>query len=99
MSKNELNFEDINEVESRIVEGKEAYPIEKGIPIPEIKRKGRGPSGSKYPIEEMEIGESIRISDVKRATVDTMKNKYRKRLGYKFLVVPEAGAWRLHRVG
>jgi hypothetical protein len=84
------------EGDTRIIEGKEEYPIEKGLPIPDVTRTGRR-SGSKYPMEELEVGESFKLVGVKRATADTMRNKYGKKLERKFVVRAEAGGFRIFR--
>lgn len=95
MTKENELFED--DTEERFVEGKPEYVITKGLPVPDIERVGRR-SGSKYPMEELEIGESFKLTGVKRATADTMRNKYGKKLERKFVVRAEAGGFRIHRI-
>jgi hypothetical protein len=86
------------ELEVRVVAiGDEEYEIVRGRPLPEAAKRGRT-GKSKYPIKDLEVGEAFKLVGVKRATVDTMKNKYGKSLGRKFRIETVAGGFYLHRV-
>jgi len=79
-------------------EGKPEFTIEK-VPLPPAPPKsGRGKGVSKYPMAQLELGESFVVTGVKKGTVSTMITKAGKDLGRKFVVRAVAGGFRIARV-
>lgn len=75
------------------------YEIEKGVPIPELTRRGK--SGSKYPFAKMEVGDSFFI-DTESSEI-TFKGfrptvyRYAKILNCKFTIRKVDGRFRVWR--
>ena len=72
---------------------KQKIQIDKGIEMPEFKRGGGG-SGSKYPWEEMEVGDSFYAY---RSTPPGCPKEIRDK-GLEFKSAPEGEGWRVWRV-
>lgn len=68
--------------------------IEKGIPIPKIKR-GRPP---KYPFSEMEVGDSFAVSKEDVKNVRNCASRFTRINGGWFFVVSQKGSWRCWRM-
>ena len=66
--------------------------IEKNIPIPTFKKT------LKYPFEEMQVGDSFFVKDVKRNNLSITARKYGSKTGRKFLVREVEGGVRCWRV-
>lgn len=75
--------------------------IEKNIPIAPKRAPGR-PSKSKYPFNEMEIGDSFFVSGITLSTINCTVRKFRMRNarndGLKFTVRAVDGGFRVWRV-
>lgn len=72
------------------------YKIEKNVPVTTHSKAVRP---SQYPFEEMEIGDSFRMPDTKRASVAVLAGRYGKRVGRKFTVrKQEDGSFRCWRI-
>lgn len=75
-----------------------AYTIDTSIPVPA--RRGGRPSGTKYPLEQMDVGHSFLVaSDVKPATVRSALGNFSKNNpDYKFTMRTVDGGVRVWRV-
>ena len=70
--------------------------IEKDIPIPATRKPGR--SADKYAIlMDMEVGDSVMVTNVKSASVAHQARIVGKDTGYKFTVRPVEGGVRVWR--
>ena len=66
--------------------------IEKNIPVPPFRK------ALKYPFEEMQVGDSFLVTDVKRENLAITARKYGKKAGKDFLVREVEGGVRCWRV-
>ena len=66
--------------------------IEKNIPVPPFKKS------LKYPFEEMEVGGSFVVTDIKKNNLAITAKKFGTRTGKKFLVREAEGGVRCWRI-
>jgi hypothetical protein len=69
-----------------------AYKIEKNIPLPTDKPKG------KWPFGEMEIGDSFFVGDRKPSSLGAMASQYGMRHKKKFSVLKDGEGYRVFRI-
>lgn len=67
------------------------YKIEKGVPLPKTGDK------SKYPFKEMEVGDSVFISDKTPEQLGGSMGSARKATGFRFTARRENGGARVWR--
>lgn len=70
--------------------------IDKGIPIP--KRNAGRPRGSKYPYQDMEIGDSIFLPVTTSGSASATTNHWKKQSGFTFSQRKVEGGYRAWRV-
>jgi len=69
--------------------------IDSGIPVPEMKKGGRG--NGKYPYNDLKVGESFLVTDLAMQSVCNKNWRYGKRLGRRFVARSEGEFVRVWR--
>ena len=73
-----------------------SYQIEKGVPIPAMKRATNGES--KYPFAQMDVGDSFFVHGKSIHTLNSQAHKYGTRLSRKFTARAIDGGTRVWRI-